>query len=166
MLLVLNFILQYSLYYKKKKHIKKKNQTCISQLEWYQKHFNSLHIPNSQPYFCPSQNNKLSSFNYHQKLNRIQNFKKIPVLFFFYNRTKSLSMSIFFIFNQITPNTVVDHLLCWNRNTKIFQEATEILLFFYLKVDDNPFHQVHNLQTGFLSPNKYLLVIVWLEKRI
>lgn len=50
------------------------------------KHFNSLHIPNSQPYFCPSQNNKFSLLNYHQKLNGIQNFIKYH--FFFLQQNK------------------------------------------------------------------------------
>lgn len=39
---------------------------------------------------------------------------------------------------NITPNTVMNHLLCWNQNAKISQKRPHKLWVFYLKVDDNP----------------------------
>lgn len=100
MLLVLYFILQYSLYYNKNTE---KNQTCISQLEWFQKH---LSIQSNISTACISLTHNLifalhkitifSSFNYHQKLNGIQNFIKYH--FFFYNRTKSLLSNEYFLY--------------------------------------------------------------------
>lgn len=145
MLLVLNFILQYSLCYKKK--TQKKNETCISQLEWFQKH---LSIQSNISTACISLTHNLifalhkitnfSSFNYHQKLNGNQNFYKIPVLFFFFTTgQKVFCQWVFSLFltKYHSKHCSRPSFVLKPKRENVPKETTQIMIFFYLKVDDN-----------------------------
>lgn len=145
MLLVLYFILQYSLYYNKNTE---KNQTCISQLEWFQTH---LSIQSNISTACISQTHNLifalhkitnfSSFNYHQKLNGNQNFYKIPVLFFFFTTgQKVFCQWVFSLFltKYHSKHCSRPSFVLKPKHENVTKETTQIMIFLYLKVDDNP----------------------------
>lgn len=144
MLLVLYFILQYSLCYKKNIE---KIQTCISQLEWFQKH---LSIQSNISTACISLTHNLifalhkitnfSSFNYHQKLNGIQNFIKYQFFFFLQQDKKFIVQWVFSLFltKYHSKHCSRPSFVLKPKHENVPKETTQIMIFIYLKVDDNP----------------------------
>lgn len=103
------------------------------------KHFNSLHIPNSQPYFWLPQNNNFFFIQLPSKIEWNSKFYKIP--FFFLQQDKKFIVQ--WVFSLFLTKYHSKHcsrpsFVLKPKHENVPKETTQIMIFFYLKVDDNP----------------------------